>query len=456
MSWTRRQVLLGGLGLTLSSCVHKFRWPASLPRVVIIGAGMAGLSAARYLIQSGKCEVLVLEARPRIGGRTHTVTGNGGQKFELGAGWIHGIHHNPIRDLCSRYGIPLRSGDNWRNIATFSDKDYFPEGVRDQQEEKFERILKRVRSLKASTSLDMSIKEAVLKVAQPTTELDRQFINHFLRVVIEDDYGANADRISLKRWDETKELSGGDYILPTGYSDLIERVSQGISIQTNLAVKSIEWNDNEVYVMTHHGKILNADHVIVTVPLGVLKAQGLKFSPELPEWKKQAIQKVGFGSFNKVFVTYDKKFWPSKILWLEKFNDQTNLISNYFNAAHFTGKPTLVGLTSGTFSEQLQKMSDVEIKNKIGAELFSIHKSEPNLKIVDVDSTRWSLDPYSLGSYSYPAIGETEKDRYHLQKSVGTRLHFAGEACRISDYGTVHGAWLSGKDVAENLIARLI
>ena len=179
-----------------------------------------------------------------------------------------------------------------------------------------------------------------------------------------------------------------------------------------------------------------ADRVIVTVPLGVLKAQTIAFDPPLPERKRRAIERLGFGLLNKVVLSFEEAFWPESpdMIGLVGPNQP---VADLVSGLTFAGTPLLVGLRGGAAARSREALSD---QDAIGEVLAALGAPEPSGALV----TRWAADPSARGSYSFLAVGSTPADLRALAEPLGERLLFAGEATHEEFFATVHGAYMSG------------
>ena len=188
-----------------------------------------------------------------------------------------------------------------------------------------------------------------------------------------------------------------------------------------------------------------ADRVIVTVPLGVLKAQTIAFDPPLPERKRRAIERLGFGLLNKVVLSFEEPFWPESPDMIGLVG-QEQPVADLVNGLTFAGAPLLVGLRGGAAARSREALSD---QDAIGEVLAAMDAApEPTGALV----TRWAADPYARGSYSFLAVGSSPADLRALAEPVGERLLFAGEATHEDFFATVHGAYMSGIREAERIL----
>ena len=289
----RRSVVasLGALILARSSDPVRSK-PVS---VVIIGAGIAGLSAAQALTQKGHA-VTVLEARKRIGGRIHTSRAWPDLPMDLGASWIHGSKGNPVTELAERAGV--------RTVPTSYDSSELrisaalaEAGVRNAGEAWAAGVVRKALQRAESSDNDMSLRAAIDQVSLPSQRTPAQSaqLEFHLAGNFEQEYGGAADRLSAWFVDDGKEFGGTDVLFPGGYGQLTDYLARGLDIATNAAVSEVRWGGRGVEAGLSSGQTIRADRVIVTVPLGVLQRGGIRFVPELPAAKRKAIERLGHG-----------------------------------------------------------------------------------------------------------------------------------------------------------------
>jgi monoamine oxidase len=207
-----------------------------------------------------------------------------------------------------------------------------------------------------------------------------------------------------------------------------------------------------VKVVTSQGDFL-AEHVLVTVPLGVLKKVAITFTPLLPTAKRTAISRMGVGAFNKVILQFPTRFWPDGNWFANIAGTDPFGISFSSLEAAAPGKNLLVGWQFGSLAVKREAMTDAALIDVVMGELRAMFKSSVVPTPTASAITRWTGDPYSRGAYSYPRIGSPRTDITALAAPVGKRLFFAGEATSLDFPSTVHGAYLSGEREARNIIA---
>jgi monoamine oxidase len=457
------------------------------PTVIVVGAGMSGLAAAHDLVEKG-FEVIVLEARDRIGGRIFTDNERFGYPIDLGASWIHGLEENPLAPLTMKHSIALHPTDV---EAVFNhDGNRVDPKLADKLGQRVWEIFDTIKfdsmkeqSLKDSIS---SLKDYIFRnrsIFLDKMEPLEQRLLFQLFMNMEDHVGAKFENVSFDSFGTDVELEGDHSILPNGYKPFLEKIAgeQVLArIRKNEVVKRIEYRIDEgtgqsKAKVTTQNSIFEGDIVLVTIPLGVLKSGKVEFIPPLPPKKQNAIDKLGFGLFNKVYMEFPEVFWPadSDLLTLlpekdtswEEFmrlnidkkpaiieeDDEKSFVMSFLSYWKASRKPTLVAIFHSERAKQYENHSDDKIVEICVSRLRSIFPSAPSPTRTAV--TRWNSDPFTLGSYSYIAVGASGNDIEELSIPENRCLYFAGEATYKPYFSTVHGAYASGVHRAQ-LIAK--
>ena len=404
--------------------------------VVIVGAGFSGLAAARRLADAG-VRVTVVEARDRIGGRTRTDTSLG-VPIDIGASWIHGTENNPLTKLAQDVGAKTVPTDFEDFILVDRNGTVDPKAAA-ASVDAWHRIVEKLDELSGDARADETVADGLVGVAN----LDDPLVAWNVTSRIAGEYAADPDQMSLRWLGSEGQFKGPDVILPGGYTQLSQYLAKGLDIRQGTEVKRIAHGGQQVQLETSQGTI-TADRVIVTVPLGVLKAGTITFDPPLPEAKRDAIKRLGFGLLNKVVLAFDKPFWPESTPMIGLVGNNQP-VTDLVNGLVFAGKPLLVGLRGGQAAWSRESLSDQEAVAEL---ITAIDAPTPTGSIV----TRWGTDQFARGSYSFIAVGSSPDDMHALGEPVGERLLFAGEATNPEWFGTVHGAYLSGQREADRIL----
>lgn len=435
--------------LTLFMGVNSFANQVNSVDVIVIGAGISGIAAAQQLQNQG-LSVLVIEARDRIGGRIWTDYSKD-KAFELGAGWIHGSKGNPLYYLSRKFNINTKVYD-YENSVVYNASGQI---LNDKTQEHIENLGTQFRKYLAERQEidehDISVKQAYedyIKYKGLSSQ-DAFLLNYDLMVSIQSEYAGDLSKLSLFNFDQDSLFSGPDHVFPGGYSELIRHLANGLNIHLNEVVQLVDYKNSQIVVNTNRQNY-KARFVLCTVPLGVLQKGQIDFVPDLPLSKKQAMSKLAMGVLNRVYLQFPYVFWdknvdeinymPEKNLgWLE--------ITNLFK---INKNPGLMFFISGEPAKQMEQQDNLTIVKDIMQQLQVMYGNnipEPqHFKI-----TRWYADPFSYGAYSFIAVNGDANAYRELSKSINHRLFFAGEATNAKFPSTVHGAYLSGLQAANEI-----
>ncbi len=434
-------------------------------KVIVIGAGMAGIMAARTLHDAG-LDVTILEARNRVGGRTHT-DHSLGASVDLGAAWIHGRDGNPLAPLAKKLNIENGHTD-FLNRSGTAVQAYDEDGTPlDPAEYAHGLQLGLASFYKAAGSLlyDRPVKRESLKDWVEHGLPKSEGLSHaaeqgfFYQSLISSEYVSAAD------WDELSmndgryiQLPGGDYLLHGGgFNVITDHLVEGLDVRLETAVTHIKQSSDQIILYTTRGSF-TCDCLIITVPLGVLKSGNITFEPPLPAEKWEVIQRIGFGKYEKLVMRFDKFYWPKA---QERFNymsmGEPSLFHAWLNIGHYTDEPIIASYHAGRRARHINQMSDGDlVEGTVDAmqTMFGDEFGEIPAPI-SFARTSWETDTYSCGSYSFNHVNQASGDREMLGAAVNGRLFFAGEATHPYFYATVHGAYETGIYAAKQVIRKI-
>ncbi|WBU37944.1 flavin monoamine oxidase family protein [Homoserinibacter sp. YIM 151385] len=333
-------------------------------RVIVIGAGLAGAVAARRLTRAG-FEVQVVEARDRTGGRIQTVEDDTWPLApELGALWLRSAEANPIADSLDALGVgtaavpgveapgaadaptpsPEAEGAATPAVVAPDGEPIDPSGAA--------RAVERALAAAAEGVRDTSLAEALEAAgAEPGGAVGAYLVDELSTVV-------GADAAELSAWYAAEELQDGPAVLVTGgLHRLVDDLLDGIDVALRTTVTRIGYDDRGVSVRFATGESLGADRVVVTVPLGVLKGEGLDFEPGLPFATRAAIDALGVGHLETIWLRFDEPVWDAEAaLWTVVGDDVA--VPRWINLLPVTGEPVLVGITGGAAAAAFAELDD--------------------------------------------------------------------------------------------------
>jgi monoamine oxidase len=435
--------------------------------VIVIGAGVSGLGAAQELLYQG-CRVIVLEARDRTGGRIYSKS-QGDYVVDVGASWIHGIgpgagdlerwdgKKNPIYAIAKKYGVetvPTWQDDDEAELSFYwykSPSTSFDENKVYNLIEKIEAYLEENR---ISASVSDSIADVLKDFNYGSTTEDELIYKFTLNLLYGQEYADETSELSAQYFDDVYNFNGAEHVFPGGYKQIIDILSENVNILFNQVVQTINYSGDQVTVKTSDGESYTADKVIVTVPLGVLQAGSIAFVPELSEEKTDAINRLGMGVMDKLWLEFEEAFWTDDedTDWICFISDSPGSWVEALNADKYLGAPLLIMFNIGDAAKKYSTFSDDEL---LAEAMITIRKWYPDAPdYVRYTRSNWSKDPYARGSYSYMKAGATPDDceSYREFDSTDQKVFFAGEGTYCSMMGAVHAAYISGVDAANYAI----
>lgn len=400
--------------------------------VIVVGAGAAGIAAARRLHDAGK-RVMVLEARNRIGGRAWTQN-IAGFPLDLGCGWLHSADRNPWSAIAQGFGLAIdRTPPPWTRPS-------LPIGFAIEDQKAFRAALDvfygRVHDL-ARSGEDVPASQAL----QPGGRW-----NDLIGTVATFVAGAGWEDVSaidLHRYADT----GINWRVSEGYGHLIARYADGLDIACDCAVRRIDHRGRRLRVETDRGD-LAAEAVIVTIPSALIAREAIAFAPSLPD-KVAAAAGLPLGHDDKLFLSLDgaDAFEADSRL----FGRTDRVGTGAYHMRPF-GRPLIECYYGGSLAEELERGGSPAFLAFAREELVNLLGSDFAGRISPVAGCSWGADPFAGGAYSYARPGHAD-GRAVLAAPVDGRLFFAGEACSHDDFSTAHGACLSGRAAAQAWLA---
>ncbi len=401
--------------------------------VVVVGAGAAGIAAARCLLAAG-CRVTVLEARDRLGGRAHTVALQAGVPVDLGAAWLHFADQNALTRLAREQGCTVPEVEpGWGAQGRVG-----------------QRQLAATEVAEVAAALDRNfnlVSEAALAgrdVAVAEVVPDDRWRPRFDAVMT---WAVGAESRDVSTLDLHRYAdSAHDWMVVEGLGQALCGAAAGLPVQTACAVRHIDWSGSGVRIDSTQG-VLRADAVVVTVPTSLLAQDRLRFTPPLPATHRDAAANLPLGVANKVFFSFaDGALPPGEAENVLAHDDRSRTLHFTLRAAR---QPVVMAYFGGDLSRELEATGELAgfareaLRETFGADLHDA--------ITGIRATHWGSEPWSRGSYSAARPGHADA-RAQLAQPLASRLWFAGEACDLQHFGTVHGAWLSGAAAANQIL----
>ena len=277
-----------------------------------------------------------------------------------------------------------------------------------------------------------------------------------LRVAFEFLSGAPVEEVPAAMMLVPEPYGGGDDVPVGGYRSLVEALAAGLPVRMGTVVRAVRSHRDGVEVQMADGRVERGSHALVTLPLGVLKAGAVSFSPGLPPDKVRAISALGFGDFEKVVLGYDERFWDERFrLWTPRSTGfllrGTSVFPAWLDATGPVGAPTLVAVAAGSSGEAFGALDEDEALDRARGLLAGITgKPIPPERRSAV--TRWRADPFSRGAYTHLTLGSSTHDIEALAEPIGGRILFAGEATSPLRFATADGAFTTGIREAKRLL----
>lgn len=426
---TRRQVLFGlGAGTLIGGLRIARGATTAPPDVLVIGAGGAGLTAAKELGKSG-ISALLLEARDRIGGRAFTDSSLG-IAWDRGCSWLHSSSVNPLVSYARQNGFELATDDLLPQIH---------DGA------------KRLSSAERSGLFTLSARMRRELNDAGSRGRDIPAAAAFSQATLSDPWYPMAED-DITSWEGTEPgnysaldshqfvQAGSDYFIPRGYGTLLAHYAKDVPVRLGTPVSRIRWNARGVSADTHSGSV-TARVAIVALPSPVIASGAVDFSPYLPAEVLQAHHDLPLGLMNKVALKFKRNVFPSGRMERVALKRSDNRGMHYL--LRLWDSDLCIGMSAGRLAFDLEAAGEAAAIDHALTELTTMFGGEVRRQFDRGAATAWASDPYARGSYSHCLPGRYGA-RAVLTRPVGDRIVFAGEHTEQSAYGTLHGAYMSG------------
>lgn len=441
--------------------------------IIIIGAGIAGLAAAKTLSNSIH-NVKVIEASSRFGGRINTVD-FGSYKADFGASWIHGINGNPLYKLANEHGISTKM-THYEPSHIF---DIDGTEITAAEWKDIEKLFVKLYDL-ALTNPQLSI-QGILDIMEPDLNLSAKLTRLWygaMRSEYEIPYAIDPKDISARAITSNDSFSGDDVVFPAGMNDLCQVLAKGADIEYNSFVSKIDYTGTKVKVYVTNtssvdnnrscaachndntassiseGRVLEADQIIVALPIGMLKKRMVAFNPPLPTIKIDAIAGLGIGTMNKVFLRFSSNFWDDKAYFFEYLKDDSLKIIEFFSPSPTGASNVLVAVLAGKHAKSIETKSDAEVLDIVMSDLKAMFGNNIPQPIA-MKRTAWHSNKFSLGAYPHLKPGYDMSVCDEIKKPLASKVFFAGDATTKKYLATAHGAYLSGVEAGYRILGVL-
>ena len=411
--------------------------PGSSVDVAIVGAGIAGLSAAKVLEQR-HIDFVLMEASHRIGGRAYTEDVMPGLPLDLGCHWLHSASLNPFVEIADRHGFHYDRSEK-RN-AVFASGNWASADQLNEIESFIDRNHKRMAEL-PDDGEDRAIVEMTERDSPWTAMID---------YIASLGSSHDPDEVSVQDVLAYRH-TGEDWPVKEGLGALVVRHFGDVPVTLNAAVERITWSGKKAHLATQRGDV-DAKKVIITASTGILGGGDIRFDPQLPDWKNEAIASLPLGNHNRIYLIFDRDVFgddaPNRVAVMGGDGAPIRFYVRPF------GYNVVHGMTGGRFADWLERAGLEASADFAMQRLREAFGTSITRHVVRHLVTAWRGDPWVKGAYSAARPGQSHQRRM-LARSIDDRLYFAGEACSSNSYASAHGAYLSGIEAAEEVAASL-
>jgi monoamine oxidase len=440
MTMTRRDFLSASVALAAVPAFGVRAPAANLPReadIVVIGAGAAGIAAARRIMTANR-RVIVVEAASQIGGRCLTDTTTFDVPFDRGARWMHNPDSNPMIRLARNAGLEISAAPLGQKIRV---------GRRNARAGETEEFLAAL--VRANRAIEDAARRADVSCASvlPRDLGDWAATAEFV-------LGANATGKDLKDVSVMDKARAGDrnaaIACRQGLGSLIAKLGEQVPLALSTPAGRIAWSGRDVSVETPAGKIA-ARAAIITVSSNVLSAGGIKFTPELPKRHLDAAAKLSLGSYDRIGLQLAGN--PLGLGRDDILIEQSNSTKTALLLANIGGSSLCSIDVAGSFGRDLSAQGEKAMVAFAVEWLTKLFGSDAASAVKKSSATRWDAAPFALGAMSAAPPGG-QPSRKILAEPIGCMM-LAGEATHETLWGTVDGAWESGERAAEAALRKI-
>ncbi|KAH9009679.1 amine oxidase [Lactarius pseudohatsudake] len=442
-------------------------------QVLILGGGVAGITAARMLVTNGITDFLIVEARDELGGRMRSATFGAPNRqltIEVGANWIHGTQEgngpaNPMYELALKHNLKTTESHLHTSITTYDANgavDYLD--LVHHAMDAFTQLTIVAGARLPENLVDLTARAGYALVGQKPKTSQEMASEYYS---FDYTYAQTPEQSSFlaSAWNSnfTYEVDQGGFsdedllsIDPRGIKYIIQAEAaefQQSQVRLQATVTTIGYSDSGVSVTLTDGTKLTAQYAICTFSVGVLQNDDVQFSPPLPEWKVEAIHSLTMATYTKIFIQFPQKFWfdTEVALYADSERGRYPLWMSLDLDGFFPGSGVIVATVTGDFSKRIEAMSDARVQSEVMGVLQTMFPKVSIPKPTAFFFQRWFSDPLYRGSYSTWPASFIPQHLINLRASVG-KLWFAGEGTSEKYFGFLQGAYFEGEAAASQIV----